>query len=116
MSIDLIIDALKYAIKFCPDQTVDGRCGQTKCEGGCLTTQALAEARKIKPTTITDDPATWPANTENTPIVFWNFNASRKPEPEIKWADYVYMTMKRHDVFTAEYKGCKWQYLPEWEG
>ena len=73
MNIDLIIEALEMykGVTMVCDDGVDPCDYLPDCRAnhkGCMvvdkTEEALAEARKLKPTTITDDPETWPEDSD----------------------------------------------------
>jgi len=104
-----IIEALKTLENY-RDKDLICDCCPDKAEciaDDCYIDQALARARELERvrqwTTITDDPATWPPREE---IVLFK----SKLEDLIILPRFVL----EHENM-AEYKGCRWRYLPEVE-
>lgn len=73
---------------------------------------ALDALEKLKPTTITDDPATWPPETKllyiDTDGDFYIECFQKSRTEEMTWLNDC---GGRFDI-----TGHTWQYLPEWEG
>jgi hypothetical protein len=72
---------------------------------------ALDALEKMKPTTITDDPATWPP--EEKEVLYYNGDSycigGRWDKKTIHRTHHIFPDI-RISV------GDQWQYLPEWEG